>query len=271
MTSLFNISLLALVLTVIASVMGLFWEGLYRDNQWVTTQFRGADAVRLLLFVPLLGAAILYGKRGSLRALLLWLGLLWTLLYDYAFYLFAAVFNELFLVYVILFALPILLLLLAIPKLTPKRIQQACSERIPRKPIAIYLSLVALLLFGMWFSQIMAFLLTGELPASILESGHPTGVVFALDLALLIPGLLWAALALWKNHPWGYVLASLMLVKGAVYPVALLGMTMFANHAGVPGALDLLGFWLLFSLGGIAFALAFFRQIKETTSCASTR
>ncbi len=265
-TMLYNVSLVALVLAAFASAAGLFWAGLYRDNQWVTTQFQGADAVRLLFFVPLFLAAAVYGKRGSLRAELLWIGLLWTLLYDYAFYLFAAAFNELFLVYVVLFALPIFLLVLAIPAVDVQRVQDACSKRAPLKPIAIYLAMVAFVLGAMWLAQTIGFLITGEVPPSVTDSGHPTAVVFALDLSLLVPGLVWAAMALWKRHPWGYVLGSMMLVKGAIYPVALLGMTLFASRAGVPGVLDLLGFWLVFSIGGLTAALVFFGHLRTTAS-----
>lgn len=265
-TKLYNLSLIALVLAAIASATGLFWEGFYRDNAWVTTQFRGADAVRLLLFVPLFLGAIVYGKRGSLKAELLWLGLLWTLLYDYAFYLFAAVFNELFIVYVVLLAMPLLFLLLAVPAVDPVSVKASFSEKTPLRPIAVYLAMVALVLGGMWLAQTIGFLFTGDVPPSIVDSGHPTAVVFALDLGLLVPGLVWAAIALWRKHPWGYVLGSLMLVKGAVYPVALLGMTLFASREGVPGATDLLGFWLVFSVGGIAAAAAFFGSIKEAVN-----
>lgn len=265
-TTLYNLSFIVLVLTAIASACGLFWEGFYRDNQWVTTQFRGADAVRLFLFVPLFFAAIVYGKKGSLRAHLLWLGLLWTLLYDYAFYLFAAVFNELFLIYVVLLTLPILLLIVAVAKVDLQLIKHSFSNKTPRRAIAVYLAAVALLLGGMWLAQSIGFLVTGEVPVSIVDSEHPTAIIFALDLSLLVPGLIWAAIALWTKHSWGYILGSLMLVKGAIYPVALLGMTFFSSRANVEGATDLLGFWLLFSLGGLIAALAFFGNIKESNN-----
>ncbi len=177
--------------------------------------------------------------------------------------LFAAVFNELFLVYVVLFALPLLLLVLAIPSMDIHVVQHSFSKKTPLRPIAIYLAMVAFVLGGMWLAQTIGFLITGEVPQSIVDSGHPTAVIFALDLSLLVPGLVWAAIALWKRHPWGYILGSLMLVKGAIYPVALLGMTVFSSQANVPGALDLLGFWLVFSIGGIAAAMVFFGHMKQ--------
>jgi hypothetical protein len=53
---------------------------------------------------------------GSTRGMLIWLGLLAYALYNYAFYLFGAAFNALFLVYVAAFATPALALVAALSR-----------------------------------------------------------------------------------------------------------------------------------------------------------
>lgn len=83
-----------------ASIGGLFRDGLYRNNLWATSQFQGSDLVRLVVVVPLFFLTLHYTRRGSIRALLIWIGIIWLTLYDYAFYLFGAAFNEFFLIYV---------------------------------------------------------------------------------------------------------------------------------------------------------------------------
>lgn len=59
----------------------------------------------------MLVAALVLARRGSGRAQLVWLGMLAYTLYNYAFYLFGAAFNSLFLVYAALFTLSVFALL----------------------------------------------------------------------------------------------------------------------------------------------------------------
>jgi hypothetical protein len=251
------------LLIAVASAGGLFLEELYRNNLWATSQFRGSDLVRLVIVVPLLFAAIIFARRDSPRALLIWLGILWLTVYDYAFYLFGAAFNEFFLIYVALFSLSILALLFALPYIDATEIARLFTPRTPTKWISGYLLLIALFLGGLWIAQTMSFIFTGQAPASLEASGHITEIVFALDLSLLVPGLVLAAIWLWQRRPWGYVLAAMMLVKGTLYPLALLGMGIFATRAGVPDAADLTYFWLFFAAVSLV-ASAFFLGNMQT-------
>lgn len=69
------------ILAALASAGGLLCKGLYRDNAFVTTTWLGNDAVTLFLAVPILVAALFFSARGSLRAQLVWLGMLDYVLY----------------------------------------------------------------------------------------------------------------------------------------------------------------------------------------------
>jgi hypothetical protein len=250
------------VLIAVASAGGLLMEELYRNNLWATSQFRGSDLVRLILVVPLLFVAMVYARRNSPRGLLIWLGVLWLTVYDYAFYLFGAAFNEFFLIYVALSSLSILALLFALPHVDADAIRRRFAPQTPTKWISGYLLLIAVFLGGLWISQTLNFVFTGQAPQSLEASGHITEIVFALDLSLLLPGLVLGAIWLWQRRPWGYVLAAMMLVKGTLYPLALLGMGVFAVRAGVPGAGDLTYFWLFFAVASLVASGFLFGNIK---------
>ena len=131
MQTFYNLSIIITILIIVASAGGLFIDGLYRDNTWTTTQLRGSDLVRLLVVVPVLVAALILTKRGSQSALLVWLGMLWLTIYDYAFFLFGAAFNEFFLIYVALFSLSILALIFALPWVDANTISQKFQARTP--------------------------------------------------------------------------------------------------------------------------------------------
>jgi hypothetical protein len=96
------------------------------------------------------------------------------------------------------------------------------------------------------------FVFTGEVPAFITQVAHPTSVVFALDLSLVVPFLVVGAIWLWQREPWGYVLAAVLNVKGAVYMLALSAVSVSAARAGLPDASAQLPIWGLLGLGFIA-------------------
>ena len=73
---------------------GLLFESQYRDVDWIRATWFGNDWVTLLVAVPLLFAGLVRAAAGSIRGLLLWLGLIGYALYNYAFYLFGAALNR---------------------------------------------------------------------------------------------------------------------------------------------------------------------------------
>jgi hypothetical protein len=245
------LSAIVLVLIAIASFAGVFIDGLYRDNTWVTSQLRGADFVRLVVAVPVFAGAMYFTLRGSTRGLLVWLGFLWLAVYDYAFYLFAAAFNELFLVYAAIFGLSVATLIWALPRLDVDAIRQTFSERTPVRLIGGYMLFWVLALGGLWVAQSMAFLFTGDVPQSVIDSAHPTAIVFALDLGVLLPAVFLGGLWLWQRKPWGYVLAVMVNVKGATYALALISMGVFMERAGIESG-GLLFLWVFFTVACVA-------------------
>jgi hypothetical protein len=59
---------------------------------------------------------------------------------------------------------------------------------------------------------------------------------YTLNLALLVPTEILAAVLLWRRAPWGYVLATVMLLFGAVYQLNYMTALIFQANANVPGA-----------------------------------
>jgi hypothetical protein len=58
----------------------------------------------------------------------------------------------------------------------------------------------------------------------------------ALDLALLVPAYVLAAVWLWRGFPVGYVLAAVVLVSGTLHQVSYMVALPFQTVAGIPGA-----------------------------------
>ncbi len=251
------LSIIIAILATIASAGGLLLNGVYRDNAFVTTTWLGNDAITLFLAVPILIASLVYSARGSLKAQLVWMGVLDYMLYNYAFYLFGAAFNLFFLIYAALLGLSIIALTFGLVNLDVNRISQQFRERTPVKWIGGYFLFVAFGLSAVYLMQSINFIFTEQLPAIVTISEHPTSIVFALDLTLLVPWFVIGALWLMKRQPWGYVIAGILSVKGPLYTLILAINTILVMEAGLASAAELPLWITLTTLGLIASGLLY--------------
>lgn len=239
----FILSTIIVVLMIVASVGGLFIDGIYHDNLLVKSGWYGNDLVTLLLAVPLLVLSLVLSKRDSQRAQLVWFGMLFYTLYNYAFYLFGAAYNSLFLVYVALFALSIFALIFGIASLNVKRITELFRPGTPVKWIGGYMMFVALLLGGFHIFLNIRYVFTGFVPEIVINVEHPTNLISALDLSLVVSFGLLGGVWLWKRQPWGYVLAVIWNVMAAVYMTALSAATVGVFQAGVSEDIMPIALW----------------------------
>ena len=256
------LTVLIALLAIAASTGGLFLHGLYRDNLFVTSAWKGNDLVTLFVVVPLQLVALFLAVRGSLRAQLVWLGTLDYMLYNYAFYLFAATFNWFFLLYVALLGLSIFALIFGLVNLDIDAIGKRVRKGIPVRWIAGYMLLVAAGLTLIYTAQSIAFIFTGEVPPIVALSEHPTNIVFALDLTLLVPFLALGAFWLLQRKVWGYVLAGILTVKGPAYTLVLTAGSLWAANAGVPEAGAETPLWLGLTVIGLLASVLFYTNVE---------
>jgi hypothetical protein len=221
---------LAAVMTA-ASLVGLLLEDLYRENTWSRAAFRGTDAATLALAVPTLLVALVLARRGSVGARLVWLGVLAYDVYDYAFYLFGAAFNDAFLLYAAALGLAVVLLVFAAPRVLPL---VTAPGRGPARTIGGYLVAVGLVFGALWSTQSLAYVATGRLPQVITDSGLHTSIVFALDLTLVVPWLVIAGVLLWRRTAPGVALGIVMNTLAVLYMAALATSGAFQQAAGIP-------------------------------------
>jgi hypothetical protein len=118
------------------------------------------------------------------------------------------------------------------------------------------------LLGAMWIARSLSFVLTGQVPPDIVQTGHPTGIVYALDLTLLVPALVLGGIWWWQRRPWSYVLGGAVLVKARTYGLALIVLAPFAARAGVSDAWELLPLWAVLEAGCLAATAAQFRNLR---------
>jgi len=171
------LSILIVVLALVASIGGLLFKEIYRDNAFVKMTWFGNDLVTLFLAIPILILAMIFSLRGSFKAQLIWFGALDYMLYNYAFYLFGTAFNAFFLIYTGLFGLSIFALIFGLTSLDVSEIRQRFGKKTPVKWIGGYFLFVASGLGIVYLTQSISFLTSGQVPSIVTISGHPTNVV----------------------------------------------------------------------------------------------
>lgn len=264
-----GLSWAVVVLMTIVSAGGVFWGGLYQDNELISAVWPGQDPVTLFVAVPLLALGLVLEARGSARGRLLWIGMLAYALYGYLFYLVGAAFNVFFLLYVALVALSLYALLFSVPRIDA----QAIADRF-RGGRAKGIALVYMLVSGcglglMWTGLSLSYVFTGDVPGPIVSSGHPTGVVFALDLTIIVPAMFLGSAWLAKNRPWGWVLASVLAVKGTVYTLGLVVATIVVQRAGLASGSEL-PVWATLTVLGAVSGTALMLSLRPSSIDAKT-
>ena len=196
--------------------------GIYRFNgESIAAEGVGWDLVTLLAVVPALFLALPAFRRGSTRALLFVIGILAYFSYQYAEYAMALAYGPLFLVYVATFALSLSALAVLVAGLDLIRVAASVDDRFPRRAATGFGIFMAVLLAGMWLPLVARSATAVSVPEL---NGGTTLVVQAFDLGFLVPLGTFTAIAVWRRLPVGYVLAPLVLVKGAAMGAAIAAM-----------------------------------------------
>lgn len=207
-------------------------RGLYRyDTVSSAAQMQANDLVTLALGLPLLIVSFTLAARGSLRGRLLLTGTLGFFLYTYTSMTFGAAYNPLFLLYVAIWSLSLFASILSIQAIDVTALPQHFSPRLPRRSIAGLLFAAGGFLLVAWLGRIVPSLLGGETPA--LEN-TTTLFIQALDLGVIVPlSFLSASLLLYRSA-WGYLLASVAVIKFLTLGLAVSAMGINMTRVGVP-------------------------------------
>lgn len=246
------------VLAAAASCAGLFVSGLYAPSP-LAPAMRGQDLVTLCALPWFLWFARGV-QRGSARATIAWLGCIGYLLYTYTGAAFAYPWNALFLVYVCLFSGCLLALVRCLVRLDLSTLQRSIDRGAPRRPAAVFLCVVAVVLAVSELGQIASSLASGRPPALIERSGGAGSFVYVLDLGIVVPLTCLAASWLARRRAWGDVLGGLLLVKSATMGAALVSMDAFAAYAGQPIEPALAIAYATIALGGAGMSAWFLRH-----------
>ncbi len=205
-------------LMFVQAALGLLFREQYRDVEWILATWPGNDMVTLAIALPLLAASLRSARRGSVRALLLWLGTLAYALYNYAYYLFGAALNAFFPLYLAALISAALALIRALVAISPSDIALRFSGHTPARLVGGYFVFVGVTLAGTWLGMWAAYVFTGR-PTPVEPEAFK--LVAALDTVLMVPALTGGGILLWQRKPWGYVISAIAGVQASLYLLVL--------------------------------------------------
>ena len=232
----------------------------YWDTLSAAAQMQANDLVVLLLGLPLLAVSFWLGLRGSLRGRLLLAGTLGFILYTYISMCFGAAYNALFLVYVALFGLSLYAFILTMLSFDLQTLPAHFSDKLPRGWMAGLLFFAAAFLSLAWLGRIAATFQPGAIPA--LEN-TTSMFIQAMDLALIVPLCILAGILLLRRSAWGYLLASVGMLKFLSMGAAVSLMGFNIQRMGLPVSVVELFMFPAITLANLAMVLILLRNIRE--------
>ncbi len=207
----------------------LFGDGIYRDDtQFIGAGNRATDGVMLALGLPLLVVGIVLYRRGSVVGALLLLGALGFSWYVAASYAFGVAYNDLLLLYIAAFSSGLFALVMLGAQLIG--LSDATFEDAPRRGLAAFMFVSALVLLLVWGAPVVSALVEGSTPARL--DTYTTFTTHVLDLGTIMPIALVAGVQILRGRASGFVLATSILVVAALLAPLIAAQTFSQVEAG---------------------------------------
>lgn len=223
------------VVTSAATAVTFFVPGVLRGTAVMNGSARGTALVALFVAVPVLALAMLAEARGSVRAVIVWLGAVAYLLYNAVLFLLATPFNSLFLLYVAMFALSTWSAVMVLQRIDVSAFAARFDPRLPARGLATYLWVVAALNGLAWLVQVVPATFSAEPPTFLSGTGLTTSPVYVQDLSIWVPLMAVAAFWLWRRRDWGCVIAGTLLTMAVIESVGVAVDQAF-GHAADPAS-----------------------------------
>lgn len=205
------------------STVSIYGKGLYRnDSVSVAAQGIAQDIVTIILGLPLLITSLYFSRKGLLKGRLLLSGTLGYFLYTYTSYSFLWMYNSLFLIYVILMSTSFFAFLLTMMSFDIENLPHYFNEKLPVNFLGGFFIFIGISIGLMWLGRIVPPLLAHSIPPSL--EHYTTLPIQALDLGFIVPVAILTGILIIKKKPFGYLLSSVITVKGITMLTSITAM-----------------------------------------------
>lgn len=211
----------------------IYGRGVYHNmSSDVAVQGIGQDYVTLFIGIPLLLLSLILANKGSLRGRFILAGVLNYFLVTYLFYLEIAIYNQLFLVYVLLISTSFFAFLLVLFSFDTNSLTQVFKKSTPVKLAGGFLIFNSIMIALLWLSVIVPPIIDGTIIPEAVQH-YTTLTVQGLDLGIFLPSCFVAGYLLIKKNRFGYLFGTVTLVFLPLLMTALLAKLIAMGLTGV--------------------------------------
>ncbi|WP_167957585.1 hypothetical protein [Anaerosporobacter faecicola] len=217
--------------SVYGETIELYNKGIYaRDSLSMGSQAVAQDFVTLVLGVPLLCISLYLIKKKKDKGLFLLVGTTAYILYTYMSYSFLIVYNDLYLIYLLLMILSFYTFLLSINEINQLKLCEKYASKFHEQSLRNILWIVGGILGLMWLGRILPTIGTNKAPVGL--EHYSTLGIQTLDLGFIVPSCIVAGILLNKKSKWGYLLGIILITKAVTMVSAVSAMTVFMRING---------------------------------------
>jgi hypothetical protein len=238
----------------------LYGKGVYHQmSAEVAPQGIAQDIITLFVAIPFLLVSLYYYRKESLRAKIFLTGVLGYFLVTYLFFSMMAMYNSLFLLWVLLLSLSFYGFVLSFFSIFREDIASHILSGFPAKGLGLFLIFTSISIALLWLSIVLPPALTFSIPKEV--EHYTTLVVQALDLSILLPAAFISGILLLKRKEIGYKLSLVYIVFLAILMTALTSKVLMMASLGYT-VIPVIFIIPLFNLLSIYFTLKALRHIK---------
>lgn len=199
--------------TINNEVVKIYGSGIYKnDSVAIAAQGKASDFVTIVMGIPLLAVSLYFACKGSFRGRILLTGTLGYFLYTYMSYTFLWMYNRLFIIYVLLMSLSLYAFILCMMSFDMENIKSYFHKKLPVKFLGGFQVFIAFTIGMLWLGKLAPSIFQGKVPVGLEQ--YTTLVIQGMDLGIVVPAAFLSGILLIKRKPFGYLLSSVIIIKG---------------------------------------------------------
>lgn len=218
--------------TVRGDTVMIYGLGLYEHmSADVAVQGIAQDYITIFIAIPILLFGLMRARKDSLRGRILLTGAVLYFLLTYLFYLAMAMYNKMFLAYVILLSCSLFCFLLLMLSFDIQGFMESVKKEKEYKTAGVFLVFNAGMIALLWLSIVVPPLFDGTyIPAQVQH--YTTLIVQGFDLSIFLPLAALSGLMAIKKLPYGYLFTTIYMVFLSILMLALISKILFMARTG---------------------------------------
>jgi len=246
-------------------VVTIYGEGIYKNDSISTVaQGKASDFVTLTLGLPLLIGSLYFINKGSFKGKLMLTGTIGYFLYTYMSYTFLWTYNPLFIVYVMIMSASLYAFILSFMSFEIEKVPAMFSDKLPTRFLGGFQLFVGFAIGMLWLGKIAPSILNDAIPLGL--EHYTTLVIQGMDLGIIVPAAFLSGILIIKRKPFGYLLSSVIIIKGVTMLTCISAMIINMALKGVDMSLVEILVFPAFNLVAVICLILLLKNITKGRS-----